>query len=70
METANAMGLRTIGFPPLGSGKQGFPKPRAARLMLQGILERLDGTLKEVRIVARTEKTLDVYKERLKTFMA
>lgn len=70
METANAMGLRTIGFPPLGSGKQGFPKPRAARLMLQGISERLDGTVEEVRIVARTEKTLDVYKERLKTLMS
>jgi O-acetyl-ADP-ribose deacetylase (regulator of RNase III) len=69
METANAMGLRTIGFPPLGSGKQGFPKPRAARLMLQGISDRLDGTLEEVRIVARTEKTLSVYKERLKTLM-
>ncbi|HQX27344.1 MAG TPA: macro domain-containing protein [Alphaproteobacteria bacterium] len=67
METANAMGLQTIGFPPLGSGKQGFPKPRAARLMLQGILERLDGTLEEVRIVARTEKTLGVYRERLRT---
>ncbi|MGB4106368.1 MAG: macro domain-containing protein [Alphaproteobacteria bacterium] len=70
METASAMGLRTVGFPPLGSGKQGFPKPRAARLMLQAISERLDGTIEEVRIVARTENTLDVYRQRLRAMMA
>ena len=66
METAHEMGLKTIAFPPLGSGWRGFPKPRAARLMLQGISERLDEGFEEVRIVARTERTLDVFRERLR----
>ena len=66
METTAEMGLRTIAFPPLGSGKRGFPKPRAARLMLQGISERLTKTIEEVRIVARTPQTLNVYRERLR----
>ncbi len=67
METASAMGVTTIAFPPLGAGKNGFPKPRAARLILQGISERLDGDFEEVRIVARTKKTLGIFRERLNT---
>ena len=66
METAHEMGLKTIAFPPLGSGRRGFPKPRAARLILQGISERLDEDFEEVRIVTRTEKTLEIFRERLK----
>jgi O-acetyl-ADP-ribose deacetylase (regulator of RNase III) len=66
MEAAREMGLRSIAFPPLGSGRRGFAKPRAARLILQGIAERLDGSIEEVRIVAQAVKTLDVFRERLK----
>lgn len=66
METAHEMGLKSIAFPPLGSGRRGFPKSRAARLILQGICERLDDDFKEIRIVARTEKTLEVFRERLR----
>jgi O-acetyl-ADP-ribose deacetylase (regulator of RNase III) len=70
MEMASSMGLKTIAFPPLGSGKQGFPKQRAARLILQGISERLDENFEEVRIVARTPKTLNIFQERLKLISA
>jgi O-acetyl-ADP-ribose deacetylase (regulator of RNase III) len=66
METALAMGLKTVAFPPVGSGKNGFPKARAARLILQGIGERLNQDMEEVRIVARSEKTLKFFRERLK----
>lgn len=66
METANAMGLKTVAFPPVGSGKNGFPKARAARLILQGISERLNGEMEEVRIVARSGRTLQIFRERLK----
>lgn len=69
METASAMGLKTIAFPPLGAGQSGFPKPRAARLILQSISERLDGNFEEVRIVARTKKTLGAFRERLNAMM-
>ncbi|MGB4057370.1 MAG: macro domain-containing protein [Alphaproteobacteria bacterium] len=67
METASMMGLKTISFPPLGAGRRGFPKPRAARLILQAISERLDENIEEVRIVARTDKTLDIFRERFRS---
>jgi O-acetyl-ADP-ribose deacetylase (regulator of RNase III) len=65
METARAMNLRTLAFPPLASGKHGYPKPRAARLMMQGIADRLDETVEEIRIVCRSETTLEIFRERL-----
>ncbi len=66
MEMAGAMGLKTIAFPPLGSGKRGFPKPRAVRLILQAVCERLDGNFEEVRLVAHSKKTAHLFSERLR----
>jgi len=70
MEEARIMGLRSIAFPPLASGNKGFPKKRAARLILQGIEERLetvfeDGYFDEVRIVARSEETCRIFRDRI-----
>jgi O-acetyl-ADP-ribose deacetylase len=65
METAVAMNLKTIAFPPLASGKHGYPKPRAARLITQGIIDRLDHRIEEVRIVCRSKTTLGIFRERL-----
>ncbi len=65
METAREMGLSTIAFAPIGSGRRGFPKPRAARLILKGIAERMHVSIREVRIVARTDETLAIFQERL-----
>lgn len=66
LELARNMGLNTVAFPPLGSGKNSFPKPRAARLLVQGILDRLDQNIDEVRIVCLKEATMAPYRERLK----
>jgi O-acetyl-ADP-ribose deacetylase len=65
METARAMSLKNIAFPLLASGKHGYPKPRAARLILQGIVDRLDHTIEEVRLVCQSDKTLEIFRERL-----
>ncbi len=63
---AQSMGLKSIAFPALGRDKRDFPHLRFARLALQGILEKLDGTLDEVRIVCRDKRMVDTYTERLK----
>ena len=65
MELAHEMQLKTIAFPPLGSGKNSFPKARAARLLVQGITDRLDQHIDEVRIVCLKEETLGHYRDRV-----
>jgi O-acetyl-ADP-ribose deacetylase (regulator of RNase III) len=69
MDEARRLGAQTIAFPPLGMGKNGFPKTRASRLVVQGIEERLETAqghvFDEVRIVARTEETCSVFRKHL-----
>jgi O-acetyl-ADP-ribose deacetylase (regulator of RNase III) len=65
MELMTSMGLKSISFPPLGSGKHGFPKPRAARLILQGIIDRLHEDHEEIRIVCPDKATAEVFRARL-----
>ena len=65
MVLAKCMLLPKIAFPPLASGKKGFPKQRAARLLIQGIIDRLDEQSGEIRIVCPDDETGRIYKERL-----
>lgn len=65
MELARSMSLKVIAFPPIGSGKRGFPKARAARLIVEGIASRLNSDIDEVRIVCQTKTTMRLFKDRL-----
>lgn len=65
MELARSMSLKSIAIPPVGSGSRGFPKPRAARLIVQGVLDRLDDHFEDVRIVCQTDDTRKIFEERL-----
>ncbi|GJL85227.1 MAG: hypothetical protein DHS20C02_10020 [Micavibrio sp.] len=65
LELARGMGLTRIALPPLASGKNGFPKQRAARLIVQAIENRLDEDFDEIRIVCVADRTLRVFEERL-----
>ena len=66
MELARRMSLRSIAFPPIGSGQKGFPKERAARLILQGITDRLDDDFEKVRIVCQRPETMQIFEKRLR----
>lgn len=66
IELAQDMGLKTMAFPPLGSGHRGFPKQRAVRLIVQGLEDRLDDRLEEVRITCLGDQTVCLFEERLK----
>jgi O-acetyl-ADP-ribose deacetylase (regulator of RNase III) len=68
MVLAKCMLQTRIAFPPLASGKNGFAKQRAARLLIQGIADRLDEPISEVRIVCPDAETLGIYTERLNAF--
>lgn len=68
IEMAQQMGVSTIAIPAIGSGKNGFAKPRAVRMIVQGIIDRLDESTSEVRIVCHDERTQDIFRERLSLF--
>jgi len=62
---AKCMLLKSIAFPPLAAGHKGYGKGRAARLLIQGILDRMDERIEEVRIVCPDKTTFAEYKKRL-----
>ncbi len=51
MQLAERMGLKRIAFPALGTGRKKYPLMRAARLGIQGIMDRMTDHFDEVRIV-------------------
>ena len=65
MELARCMLLTSIAFPPLACGKKGFPKPRAARLICQGISDRMEENIEDVRIVCETDDMVDIFQRKL-----
>ncbi len=66
LELARRMGLQKIALPPLASGRNGFPKRRAARLIVQAIEDRLDEDFEEIRIACIADSTMRTFEERLR----
>ena len=66
MELSRCMLLKTIAFPPLASGKHGYPPQKAARLVCQGITDRIDDSFEEIRIVCNDKQMLDIFDHKLR----
>ena len=66
MELARCMLLTSIAFPPLASGRHGFPKAKAARLVSQGITDRLEESFEDIRIVCSDEQMVETYDGKLR----
>ncbi len=66
MELARCMLLSSISFPPLFSGRNGFPAPRAARLVCKGINDRMQETFEDVRIVCPEEQSIEIFDRKLR----
>ncbi len=66
MELARCMLLTSIAFPPLASGRHGYPKAKAARLVCQGVLDRLEESFEDIRIVCSDEQMLETYDGKLR----
>jgi len=54
-----------IAFPPLASGGKVFPKKKAARLLVQGVMDRMYDAVEEVRFVAKDGKSFQAFDDRL-----
>lgn len=67
MDMAWRMGIDKAAFSVAGIGKHQFALPRAARLILQGIRERLPDNVSEVRIVCENAEIYAAFAARLKT---
>ncbi len=59
------MGLHSVAFPSLITGRKGFPIIRAARLALQGIMDQMSEQLIDVRIVCYNAEAEVHYRDRL-----
>ena len=70
LKMAANMKLKKIAFPALGTGKDGYPPERAARLAIRGIMDRMSDDFAEVRIVCDQEKTFGAFSERLRKYAA
>lgn len=65
MVLAKCMLLRKVAIPPLAAGKHGYGPRRSARLVLQGVMDRIDNQFEEVIIVCIDDVTYNAYRERL-----
>lgn len=66
MEVARCMLLTSISIPPISSGRHGYPKPKAARLICQGINERMQESMDEVRIICPDPKSVEIFDAKLR----
>lgn len=61
VQAAREMGLKKIAFAAMGTGPKKYPLKRAARLGVQGIMDRIGADIEEVRIVCNRRETHDVF---------
>ena len=66
MKMAIRMGWKKIAFPALATGQKSFPAKRAARLAMQGILQRIDPFFEYIYIICNRDETFNAFHERMK----
>ncbi|MGH1456942.1 MAG: macro domain-containing protein [Alphaproteobacteria bacterium] len=66
MELTRCMLLKSVAFPPLASGSGMFAKPKSARLIIQGITDRMEENIEDVRIVCDTPAVVEVFDRKLR----
>lgn len=62
---AKCLVVKSVSFPLLAAGQDDFPKAKAARLILQGIMQKLDDRIDEVRMVCHSPEGTKATRERL-----
>lgn len=65
MELARCMLLKSVAFPPLAMGHKGYPKPKGARLIVQGIMERMEESFEEIKIVSNSPDKYEIFQGKL-----
>lgn len=65
MDLARCMLLTDIAFPALCAGKGGYPKAKAARLVVQGITDRMQESFETIRVVVDDPETSRIFSDKL-----
>lgn len=65
MDLARSMLLTSVAFPAIASGRSGFPKVKAARLVSQGIVDRMHENFDDVRIVCEDAERVEIFERKL-----
>ncbi len=65
MDLARCMLLSHVAFGTFGKDVSGFPDVKAARLVVQGITDRMQEGVEEVRIVCDSPEIEDVFRDKL-----
>lgn len=65
MELARCMLLKSVAFPPLCMGRKAYPKPKGARLIVQGIMERMEESFEEIKIVCDAPDKYEIFQGKL-----
>lgn len=68
VQLAAEMRLTSLAFPALGTGQRRYPVRRAARLGVQGIMDRITEEIREVRIVCNRREQYDAFAYWLKFY--
>ena len=68
MQLAERMKLKRLAFPALGTGHKKYPLRRAARLGVQGIMDRMSPGFEEIRIVCNRREQYDAFTEWLRYY--
>jgi O-acetyl-ADP-ribose deacetylase len=64
LELAEALDIKSIAFPAISTGVYGFPKERAARIALKGVMEH-DGQIETVLFACFDAETASIYRRLL-----
>lgn len=67
MDLARCMLVTSIAFPSMGKNSTAFPDAKAARLVTQGITDRMHEEISDVRIVCTRPDMAAQYQEKLKS---
>lgn len=62
LEVAAELGAETVAFPAISTGVYGYPRDAAARIAVDTLVNH-EAELREVRLVAFDQPTLDLYRQ-------
>ena len=65
VETAVKMKITELSVPLICCGRKGYPLQRGIRLILQGLIDRVEPPLKKINFICDNDEAVSIYKKRM-----